>query len=141
MDISFLFPRRVDSAVAGLEEAKNPAGKILRLIQDRLSAAEFGKNLANLSNQFAVSANHGFEFQKRSQLFIRVHNETLSVVAMRVNNPDRSPSESIAETQPQHQPALLSHAEISCETEETDQGAAKLQPAGRLGPKAPPKCT
>ena len=32
-----------------------------------------------------------FEFQKRSQLFIRTHNETLSVVAMRVNNPDRSP--------------------------------------------------
>jgi len=27
----------------------------------------------------------------RSQLFIRVHNETLSVVAMRVCNPDRSP--------------------------------------------------
>jgi hypothetical protein len=26
-DISFLFPRRVDSAIAGLEEAKNLAGK------------------------------------------------------------------------------------------------------------------
>ena len=26
MDICFLFPRRADSAVAGLEEAKNPAG-------------------------------------------------------------------------------------------------------------------
>jgi hypothetical protein len=32
------------------------------------------------------------QFQKRSQLFIRVHNEPLSVVAMRVNNPDRSPA-------------------------------------------------
>jgi hypothetical protein len=31
-----------------------------------------------------------FEFQKRSQYFIGAHNETLSV-AMRVNNPDRSP--------------------------------------------------
>jgi hypothetical protein len=29
-----------------------------------------------------------FEFKKRRQLFIRSHNETLSVVAMRVNNPD-----------------------------------------------------
>ncbi|PYL65943.1 MAG: hypothetical protein DMF20_07765, partial [Verrucomicrobia bacterium] len=28
---------------------------------------------------------------KRAQLFIRAHYETLSVVAMRVNNPDRSP--------------------------------------------------
>jgi hypothetical protein len=31
-----------------------------------------------------------FEFHKRSQLLIGTHNETLSV-AMRVNNPDRSP--------------------------------------------------
>jgi hypothetical protein len=35
--------------------------------------------------------NRRFEFQKRSQLFIRVHNETLSVAAMRVCNPDCSP--------------------------------------------------
>jgi hypothetical protein len=32
-----------------------------------------------------------FEFKKRRQLFLRTHNETLSVVAMRVHNPDRSP--------------------------------------------------
>jgi hypothetical protein len=32
-----------------------------------------------------------FEFQKRSQLFIGAHNETLSFVPMCVNNPDRSP--------------------------------------------------
>jgi hypothetical protein len=31
-----------------------------------------------------------FEFQERSQNFIGVHDETLSV-AMRVHNPDRSP--------------------------------------------------
>jgi len=35
--------------------------------------------------------NHRFEFQKRSQDFIRVHNETLSVVAVCVSNPNRSP--------------------------------------------------
>jgi hypothetical protein len=34
--------------------------------------------------------NRRFEFQKRRQLFIRVHNETLSIVAMCVCNPDRS---------------------------------------------------
>jgi hypothetical protein len=33
----------------------------------------------------------GFQFQKRSQYFIRVHNETLSAIAMCVCNPDRSP--------------------------------------------------
>jgi hypothetical protein len=32
-----------------------------------------------------------FEFDKRGQFFIRVHNEALSVVSMRVCNPDRSP--------------------------------------------------
>ena len=31
-----------------------------------------------------------FEFEKRCQFFIRVHNETLSIVAMCVCNPDRS---------------------------------------------------
>src|ERR1700720_2561345 len=46
-----------------------------------------------------------FEFQKRSQRFIRTHNETLSIVAMRVQIV--GPQESIAETQPQLQPALL----------------------------------
>jgi hypothetical protein len=39
----------------------------------------------------AASANRRFEFRKRSQQFIRVHNETLSVAAMRINNPDCSP--------------------------------------------------
>jgi hypothetical protein len=38
-----------------------------------------------------ASANHRFKFQKRSQLFIRTHNETLSVVAVRVSNEDCSP--------------------------------------------------
>jgi hypothetical protein len=37
---------------------EEPSGaNALRLIQDRLSDAEFGKNLAKLSNQFAASAN------------------------------------------------------------------------------------
>jgi hypothetical protein len=37
-------------------------------------------------------ANHRFGFQKRSQLFIRSHNEPLPVAAMRVSNPDRPPA-------------------------------------------------
>ncbi|PYJ11715.1 MAG: hypothetical protein DME93_09265, partial [Verrucomicrobia bacterium] len=31
-----------------------------------------------------------FKFNKRAELFIRSHNETLSVVAVRVHNPDCS---------------------------------------------------
>ena len=37
----------------------------------------------------AACANRRFQFKKRSQLFIRSRNETLPVVAMRVNNPKR----------------------------------------------------
>jgi len=36
-------------------------------------------------------ASGGFEFEKRSQLFTRTHNVTLSLAAMRVSNPDCSP--------------------------------------------------
>jgi hypothetical protein len=34
--------------------------------------------------------NRRFEFQKSGQLFTRAHNETLSVAATRVSDPDRS---------------------------------------------------
>jgi len=37
-----------------------------------------------------VDTNRSFQFKKSSQQFIRMHNETLPVIAMRVSNPDRS---------------------------------------------------
>jgi hypothetical protein len=40
-----------------------------------------------LSRQFAAGANHRFEFDKRGQLFIRAHNETLSSAAMIIVTP------------------------------------------------------
>ena len=50
-----MFPRRVDSAVESLEEAKNLAEESPPPDPDSLSDAELGKNLANLSKQFAAS--------------------------------------------------------------------------------------
>jgi hypothetical protein len=92
MVLSFLFPRYVDSELSGSGRGEaHSGGSALHLIQDRFGDAEFGKNLANLSNQFAASSNDRFQFYKSSQLFIRAHNKTLSVVAVRVCNPDRSP--------------------------------------------------
>jgi hypothetical protein len=41
---SFLFLRGVVFAIAGLEEAKNLAGKILRLIQIRLMCPGYAQN-------------------------------------------------------------------------------------------------
>jgi hypothetical protein len=50
--------------------------------------------LSPVSQQSSVrrwrGANRRFEFHKRRQLFICSHNETLSVAAMCVNNPDCS---------------------------------------------------
>jgi hypothetical protein len=83
---------------------------------------EFGKNLACLSRQSAASADPRFEFQKRSQLFIRTHNETLSVVAVCVSNPDCSSAginrydtaltpTGFAEIHPTDQPGLRAFAD------------------------------
>jgi hypothetical protein len=41
--------------------------------------------------RFVRGSNRRFQFQKRRQPFIRTHNETLSVVAMRVSDEYRSP--------------------------------------------------
>jgi hypothetical protein len=38
--------------------------------------------------RLSVRANHRFQFHKRSQLFLRSHNQTLSVAAMCVSNED-----------------------------------------------------
>jgi hypothetical protein len=37
-------------------------------------------------------ANRQFQFYKRSQLFIRSHNEALTVAAVRISNEDCSPA-------------------------------------------------
>ena len=44
----------------------------------------FTENPTGLSSQFAATPNRRFKFHKRRQLFIRVNNETLSFVALRV---------------------------------------------------------
>jgi hypothetical protein len=77
--------------VAGSDEAKNLAGKSPPPDSDPFGDAEFAKNLANVSRQFAATSSCRFQLQKRSQLFIRTRNEPLSVVPMRISNPDRSP--------------------------------------------------
>jgi hypothetical protein len=59
---------------------------------DPCGDAESGQNLVGLSSQFASGMKSRFESQKRSQLLICMHSETLPVAAMRVSNPDRSPS-------------------------------------------------
>jgi hypothetical protein len=105
---SFLsFPRWVDSAIAGSgKRRRTQRGKSSRLIQD-LRDAEFGRNLANLSNQNAASADRRFQFDTTQSAFIRAHNETLSVVAMRICNPDCSTLAIELKPQAKLQPTFL----------------------------------
>jgi hypothetical protein len=106
MDISFLFPRRVVSAIAGLEEAKNPAGKVLRLIQILLTPPSFEKispicqvnspqpRIADSNSRNAVS----FSSARTTNRFPSSRcASTIQIVR---------PSESWAKTRPQLQPAL-----------------------------------
>jgi hypothetical protein len=90
--LCFRFPECVNF-IAGLEGAKKPSPgyKCPPPDSDPFSDVEFGKHLARLSSQFAASANLQFEFHKRSELFIGTHDETLSIIAIRVSNPDCSP--------------------------------------------------
>ncbi len=57
------------------------------------SRTRYYKNglLMAVLRQLVARTNRRFQFQKRGQLFIRMHNETLSVAAMCVRNPDRLP--------------------------------------------------
>jgi hypothetical protein len=61
-----------------------------------------------LSNQFAANADYRSDFNKRGQFLIRTHNETLSVAAMRVRNPDRSPVGVISGVRPDSTPLAQS---------------------------------
>jgi hypothetical protein len=49
-------------------------------------------NISAIKRQAACSGtNRRFQIQKRSQYFIRMHNETLSVIPMCIGDPDCSP--------------------------------------------------
>jgi hypothetical protein len=45
----------------------------------------------NVAGKLIEVHRHKGDFKERSQLFVGVHNETFSVAAVRVSNPDRSP--------------------------------------------------
>jgi hypothetical protein len=72
---------------------KPPRKDFLRYpwIQLSINGGEFGENYASLSKQFVARPNRRFEFHKPAELFVGVHNKALSVAAMRIGDPDRSP--------------------------------------------------
>jgi hypothetical protein len=66
-------------------EAPTEADKVRGRRIQRQDAVE------NPLSLLSIRPDHRFEFQKRRQLFIGTHNETLSVAAMRVSNEDWPP--------------------------------------------------
>jgi hypothetical protein len=92
MVLPFVYPALLILLVAGPEGAKNlSGGNVLRLIQIRLRTPSLQRILPACQDNSPQIANPGFEFHKRSQLFIGAHDEALSVIAMRVSSPNRSP--------------------------------------------------
>src|SRR5437660_7031961 len=92
MVLPSFFPAKLILRFAGPEGAKNVARKMSSAwFQARLIDAEFGKNVANLSNQFAARASRPFKFRTPVNFSSARTHETLPVVAMRICNPDRSP--------------------------------------------------
>ena len=78
---SFFFPAVLVLRIAGPEETKNLAGESPPPIQIRLATTSLEKISPARQGTIATSANRPFAFQKRSQLLIRTHNETLTVAA------------------------------------------------------------
>jgi hypothetical protein len=60
---------------------------------DPLSTIKGRKNCSvhSYKKEEALNGSTAASSSKRSQLFVRSHNERLSVITMRVSNPDRSP--------------------------------------------------
>jgi hypothetical protein len=90
--LSFPFPAELLSEIAGPEGAKNLAGKIFRRFQIRLAVSSLEKITSPCQDKKAAITNHRFKFHKCHQLFIRMHNETLSIGAMCAYNECRSPA-------------------------------------------------
>jgi hypothetical protein len=70
-----------------------------------------------------------FKFNKRGQLFIGVHNETLSVVTVRVNNPDRSPVGIDGWDPAQTPPSTSSRSELTLNRRASSKNAVSLSSA------------
>jgi len=78
MVLPFLFPPKLDFGIAGPEEAKNLAGKDPAPVSDPFSETNFEEISPARQAQLPPSANRQFQFNKRSQFFIRSHNKALS---------------------------------------------------------------
>jgi hypothetical protein len=87
---SFCFPAVLILSLQGSERGEEPSSESPPPdFRSALVKPSLAKIALACQDSSPAKANRRFEFQKRSQLFIRTHNETLSV-AVSINNPDRA---------------------------------------------------
>jgi hypothetical protein len=80
------FPAMLILRMAGSrKERRTSRGKCPPPDSDPFNGVKSGKNCASLSSAKPATPNRRFKLRKRRQIFIRPHNETLPVVAMRVS--------------------------------------------------------
>jgi hypothetical protein len=88
MILPFFFLAELFLGNCGSGRDEEPSGEqaVLRHIRIRLATLSFEKISLACQDKFATSPNRRFQLHKRSQLFIGLYNETLSIAAMRVGN-------------------------------------------------------
>jgi hypothetical protein len=85
------FPRR-GFWKCGSGRGEEPGGQEgLHLIQIPLAPLSLTEIIPARQANSPQARGRRFQFQKCSQLLIGVHDETLSIITMRVHNPNRSP--------------------------------------------------
>src|SRR5204863_2139319 len=89
--LPFFFPATLILRFAGPEEAKNLAGRCPPPDSDPFNGAEFGQNTPASQDNSRRGSNGRLRFNKRTQLFIRVHNKRFPLSRCSIRNPDRSP--------------------------------------------------
>jgi hypothetical protein len=94
MVFPFSFPATLIPWFGGLGRGAEPSGaNVPYLISDPLDRRRVCQKSRQPVKPIHCNPESPLQIPQRAQLFLRVHNETLSVVAMCVSNPDRSPVE------------------------------------------------
>jgi hypothetical protein len=82
--------KKTSKVVAVLRAIPNPSEGPQEKVQDRAHKARGIKIGFRKCSQLLIRMNPRLKLEKRSQLLVGMHNNALSVAAMRVNNPNCS---------------------------------------------------
>src|SRR5436190_18700784 len=87
---SFFFPAELIPRNCGSKETKNQRGNVLRLIQIRLATPSLKKIPTACQANSLQGVDRCFEFEERSQVFIRADNKASRILTLCGHNPKLS---------------------------------------------------